>query len=75
MTNAKQRIGEIGIRVNPDKIKAIVISEEPDAPSLIVPPDEETQTMANFLLDFFRSEIKAGRLTNKLMPFNLVLVL
>lgn len=68
MTNATQRIGEIGIRVNPEKIQAIVISEEPDAPSLIVPPDDETQTMANILLDFFRSEIKAGRMTNTLMP-------
>ncbi len=68
LTDATQRIGEIGIKVDPAKIKAIVISEEPDAPSLIVPPDEETQTMANILLDFFRSEIKAGRLTNKLMP-------
>lgn len=68
MTDITQRIGEIGIRVDPAKIQAIVISEEPDAPSLIVPPDEETQNMANLLLDFFRSEIKAGRLTNNLMP-------
>lgn len=68
ITDATQRIGDVGIKVNLEKIKAIVISEEPDAPSLIVPPDEETQTMANILLDFFRSEIKAGRLTNKLMP-------
>lgn len=68
LTNANQRIGEKGIRVNPEKIKAIVISEEPDAPSQIVDPDEETQRMANLLLDFFRSEIKAGRLTNQLMP-------
>ena len=50
MTDANYRIGEIGIRVDPEKIKAIVISEEPDAPSLIVPPDEETQTMANHFI-------------------------
>jgi len=68
MTDAVKRIGDIGIKVDPAKIKAIVISEEPDAPSLIVPPDEETQDMANILLDFFRGEIKAGRLTNKLAP-------
>jgi len=68
VTKADQRIGEIGIKVDPAKIKAIVISEEPDAPSMIVPPDEETQTMANILLDFFRDEIKAGRLTNTLAP-------
>ncbi|GEK31262.1 acetyl-CoA hydrolase [Kurthia zopfii] len=68
MTDATQRLGSIGIKIDPSKVKAIVISEEPDAPSLIVPPDEETQTMANYLLDFFRDEIKAGRLTNELMP-------
>lgn len=68
MTDPEQRIGTIGIKVDPAKIQAIVISEEPDAPSMIVPPDEETQTMANILLDFFRDEIKAGRLTNELMP-------
>lgn len=68
MTKPNQRLGEIGIKVDPAKIKAIVISEEPDAPSMIVPPDEETQTMANILLDFFRSEITAGRLTNTLAP-------
>lgn len=68
MTKADQRIGEIGIKIDPAKIKAIVISEEPDAPSMIVPPDEETETMANILLDFFRGEIKAGRLTNTLAP-------
>lgn len=62
------RIGDIGIKIDPDKVKAIVITNEQDAPSLIVDPDEETQDMANHLLDFFRSEIKAGRLTNKLAP-------
>ncbi len=68
LTNAADRIGEKGIKIDPSKVKAIVISHEPDAPSLIVPPDEETQIMANYLLDFFRSEIKAGRLTNRLAP-------
>jgi len=68
LLKAKDRIGEIGIRVEPEKIKAIVVSDQTDAPSLIVAPDDETQTMANHLLDFLRGEIKAGRLTNKLAP-------
>ncbi|RIJ64987.1 succinate CoA transferase [Rummeliibacillus sp. POC4] len=68
LTKASDRIGEKGIKLDPSKVKAIVISQEPDAPSLIVPPDEETQIMANYLLDFFRSEIKAGRLTTSLPP-------
>ena len=50
MTNASNVSVTIGIKVDPAKSKAIVISEEPDAPSLIVPPDEETQTMANHLI-------------------------
>ncbi len=68
MMKPTDRIGEIGIKIDPEKVKAIVISNEQDAPSLIVDPDEETQTMANHLLNFFRDEIKAGRLTNKLAP-------
>lgn len=68
LLKAKERIGEIGIRVEPEKIQAIVVSNQTDAPSLIVAPDDETQTMANHLLDFLRGEIKAGRLTNKLAP-------
>ena len=66
--NPKDRIGAVGIKVDPEKIKAIVISNDQDAPSLIVDPDNETQQMANHLLNFLRSEIKAGRLTTKLAP-------
>ena len=64
----KDRIGTIGIKVDPEKIKAIVLSNDQDAPSLIVEPDDETQQMANHLINFLRSEIKAGRLTTKLAP-------
>ncbi|WP_424475158.1 acetyl-CoA hydrolase/transferase family protein [Oceanobacillus kimchii] len=63
-----QRIGKIGIQVDMDKIKGIVFTHQPDSPSTIVPPDEETQNIANHLLNFFREEIKAERLTEKLMP-------
>ncbi|WP_374058335.1 acetyl-CoA hydrolase/transferase family protein [Bacillus aquiflavi] len=68
ITKVSDRIGTIGIPVDPDKIKGIVISNIPDSPSTIVPPDEETQTMANHLMDFLRLEIKAGRLGNNLPP-------
>lgn len=68
LLNATDRIGDIGIKIDPNKVKAIVISNEPDAPSLIEKPDRETQTMANHLLNFFREEIKVGRLTKELAP-------
>lgn len=68
ITEATDRIGEIGIKLDVDKVIAIVLSHKKDAPSLIVEPDAETHKMAELLFDFFRSEIKAGRLTNKLFP-------
>lgn len=63
-----QRIGKVGIQVGTDKIKGIVFTHQPDSPSTIVSPDKETQQIANHLLNFFREEIQAGRLTEKLMP-------
>ena len=68
LTKADQRIGEIGIQVDPEKIKGIVFTNHEDSPSPIVPPDEDTQMMANHLLDFLRKEVEAGRLTERLAP-------
>ncbi len=66
--HSADRIGQKGIPLDMDKVIAVVVTDLEDSPSLIVPPDEETQQMANYLLDFFRDEVKAGRLTNKLAP-------
>ncbi|ASV66567.1 succinate CoA transferase [Cytobacillus sp. FSL W7-1323] len=68
ITNVADRIGEIGIKVNPEKIKAIVFTEQGDSPSTIVQPDEETVIMAQHLTNFLRNEIAAGRLDEKLAP-------
>ncbi|SHG01655.1 acetyl-CoA hydrolase/transferase family protein [Ornithinibacillus halophilus] len=68
LTKARDRIGKIGIQVDPEKIVGIVFTNQQDSPSTIVPPDEETQIMANHLLDFLRNEIKEGRLTETLAP-------
>lgn len=68
LTSVGQRIGNKGISVDLDKVKGIVFTHQPDSPSTIVPPDDETQIMADHLLDFLRSEIRAGRLTERLMP-------
>lgn len=62
------RIGQKGIPLDMEKVIAVVLTDQEDSPSLVVPPDDETQQMADHLLDFFRSEIKEGRLTNKLAP-------
>lgn len=63
-----QRIGTTGIRINPDKVRGIVFTNQLDSPSTIVAPDEETDQIAGHLLDFLRAEIHAERLTEKLAP-------
>ncbi|MET1032200.1 acetyl-CoA hydrolase/transferase family protein [Domibacillus tundrae] len=68
LTSVDERIGDIGIRVDPAKVKGIVLTNAQDSPSTIVPPDAETAQMANHLITFFREEVKAGRLTNELAP-------
>lgn len=68
LTKVSDRIGTIGIPVDPEKIKGIVFTSQEDSPSTIVQPDEETKIMAGHLMTFLREEIKAGRLTEKLAP-------
>lgn len=68
LTKVDDRLGEIGIPLDIDKIKGIVFTEQMDSPSTILPPDDETQQIADHLLDFLRDEMKEGRLTEKLMP-------
>lgn len=68
LTKADDRIGAPGIKVDLDKVRGIVFTNQQDSPSTIVPPDEETAIMAQHLLQFLRGEITAGRLTNSLAP-------
>lgn len=63
-----ERIGEIGIKVDPSKVRGIILSEEPDIPSPLFEPNEETQQIANNLLQFLEVEVDEGRLTEELAP-------
>ncbi len=68
MYSVGDRIGDIGIKVDPDKVKGIILSEQPDIPSPLFEPNEETQQIADNLLDFFAGEVEAGRLPESLAP-------
>jgi succinyl-CoA:acetate CoA-transferase len=68
LTKVDDRIGTIGIPVDLEKVRGIVFTRQEDSPSTIVPSDPETEIMAGHLLDFLRSEVQAGRLTEKLAP-------
>jgi succinyl-CoA:acetate CoA-transferase len=68
LTSPEDRIGTLGIPVDPNKIKGIVITNQPDSPSTIVQPDEETAMIAQHILNFLRAEVKAGKLPANLVP-------
>ncbi len=68
LMSPSDRIGTTAIEIPPEKIVAIVVTEKADSASNILPPDEETAAIAGHLVEFFKAEIKAGRLTNSLMP-------
>jgi succinyl-CoA:acetate CoA-transferase len=66
--SADQRVGTTSIDIPFDKIVAIVITNQPDSTSSILPPDGETAAIARHLVKFFENEIEAGRLTRRLLP-------
>ncbi|WP_043959141.1 acetyl-CoA hydrolase/transferase family protein [Lysobacter sp. A03] len=62
------RIGQPWLRLDPDKVIAVVETNDPDRNSAFNPPDEASQRIAGHLLDFLGREVKRGRLTDKLLP-------
>ncbi|WP_089360365.1 acetyl-CoA hydrolase/transferase family protein [Pseudomonas segetis] len=68
LVEVEQRIGSNAIVIDPAKIAAIVITNQPDSPSTVLPPDAETQGIADHLINFFKAEVDAGRMTNELGP-------
>ena len=62
------RIGLPYIPVDPAKIAAIVVTHGKDSPSTVLPPDADTQRIAEHLIAFFQQEVSAGRLTPQLLP-------
>lgn len=68
LTHATDRIGSPGLKIDLNKVRGIIISEEDDVPSPLFEPNEATKNIATHLLGFFKDEIDAGRLTKELAP-------
>jgi succinyl-CoA:acetate CoA-transferase len=66
--SAEQRAGTPCIEIPPEKIVAIVITDQPDSTSSVLPPDEDTAAIAGHLVRFFEDEILKGRMTHSLLP-------
>jgi succinyl-CoA:acetate CoA-transferase len=62
------RTGTSAIHIPPEKIVAIVITQQADSASTILPPDADTAAIAGHLVNFLMDEVRAGRLTDSLLP-------
>jgi len=68
LNNPEDRIGSPYMKVDPNKVVAVVITDQMDVPSNILPADDETKTMANYIINFLEEEVNKGRIPNTLMP-------
>lgn len=66
--SVEQRAGTPFIEIPPEKIVAIVLTDQPDSTSSVLPPDAETAAIAGHLVRFFEDEILKGRLSASLLP-------
>lgn len=66
--SADQRIGDPYLRVDPDKVAGVVFTDAPDRDNAFSPVDQASRAMAEYLIDFLRHEVKAGRMPPNLLP-------
>lgn len=62
ITSVEDRIGQPTLRVDPNKVVAVVETDARDSASPLTPPDEISQAIAAHVLDFFEYEVSKGRL-------------
>jgi len=68
LVNPGDKIGTPAIQVDPSKIAAIVIHQMGDTPVNLTDADDETRAIAGHLIEFFKHEVKKGRMGNNLLP-------
>lgn len=68
VVKADDRIGTPYIPCGLDKIKYIVPCDIRDDVRPFAPLDDDSKAMSQFVINFFRDEIKAGRLPENLLP-------
>ncbi|RLV55849.1 acetyl-CoA hydrolase/transferase family protein [Aeromicrobium phragmitis] len=68
LVDPMERIGEPYLRVDPQKVVAVVETDAPDRNAAFDAPGEESRAIAAHLLDFLRHEVAAGRMPPQLLP-------
>jgi succinyl-CoA:acetate CoA-transferase len=68
LVRTADRIGEPYLRVNPDKVIAVVETHAADRNSAFSAPDENSLRIAGHIMEFLEHEVKLGRLPHNLLP-------
>jgi succinyl-CoA:acetate CoA-transferase len=68
LTEPTQRIGEPYLRVDREKVVAVVETNHPDRSSAFTEPDDASRAIAAHLVDFLHHEVRAGRMPKDLLP-------
>jgi acetyl-CoA hydrolase len=68
ITDLRQRCGTPWVPTDKNKIVAIVESKLPDNGRALRGTDDVAQAIADNIIDFFQTEVKAGRLPKNLLP-------
>jgi succinyl-CoA:acetate CoA-transferase len=68
ITHPADRIGFTTMRINPEKVVAVVETEAPDRNTPFKPLDDESRQIAGHLLEFLAHEVKLGRIPKSLLP-------
>ena len=68
LTHTGQRIGSPYLKIPPEKVVAIVLTDAPDRNSPFKPPDQGSKRIAGHILEFLSWEVKKGRMPANLLP-------
>ncbi|WP_342616332.1 acetyl-CoA hydrolase/transferase family protein [Rhodoferax sp. GW822-FHT02A01] len=68
LVSAGDRIGAPYLECDWSKVVAVINTHQPDRNSAFAAPDENSQRIANHILDFLNNEVKQGRLPKELLP-------
>ena len=68
MTHADDRIGEAYLKVDLRKVVAVVETHKGDRDNVFATPDENSNKIASYIIDFLAHEMKMGRLPKDMLP-------
>ncbi|MFZ1919845.1 MAG: acetyl-CoA hydrolase/transferase family protein [Terriglobales bacterium] len=68
LVHTGQRIGSPYLKVPPEKVVAVVLTNAPDRNSPFKAPDQASKRIAGHILEFLSWEVKKGRMPANLLP-------